>query len=167
MKTSTISTVAGSLMLLASPLTYAAPTTFVHLFEWNWQDIANECETFLGPKGYAAVQVSPPNEHIVGSQWWTRYQPVSYQIQSRGGDRAAFANMVNRCQAVGVDIYVDAVINHMAAGSGVGVAGNSFTTKQFPIYSPQDFHETCAINSEDYGNNPWRVQHCELVGLAD
>ena len=37
---------------------------FVHLFEWSWGDIAVECETFLGPKGYKAVQVSPPNEHI-------------------------------------------------------------------------------------------------------
>ena len=24
----------------------------VHLFEWPWSDIAAECETFLGPKGY-------------------------------------------------------------------------------------------------------------------
>ena len=28
--------------------------------------------------------------------------------------------MVNRCKTVGVDIYVDAVINHMTAGSGIG-----------------------------------------------
>ena len=67
----------------------ASPTTFVHLFEWRWSDVATECETFLGPNGYAAVQVSPPNEHIQGSQWWTRYQPVSYLLESRGGSRAA------------------------------------------------------------------------------
>jgi alpha-amylase len=24
----------------------------VHLFEWKWLDIAQECEEFLGPKGY-------------------------------------------------------------------------------------------------------------------
>lgn len=23
----------------------------VHLFEWKWLDIADECENFLGPKG--------------------------------------------------------------------------------------------------------------------
>nr|CAH7746109.1 unnamed protein product [Callosobruchus chinensis] len=28
------------------------------MFEWRWDDIANECETFLGPKGFAGVQVS-------------------------------------------------------------------------------------------------------------
>ena len=29
----------------------------VHLFEWKWDDIAAECERFLAPNGYAAVQV--------------------------------------------------------------------------------------------------------------
>ena len=38
----------------------------VHLFEWKWTDIANECEAYLGPKGFCAVQTSPPMEHIQG-----------------------------------------------------------------------------------------------------
>lgn len=32
-------------------------TTMVHLFEWKFCDIAKECEDFLGPMGYAGVQV--------------------------------------------------------------------------------------------------------------
>jgi alpha-amylase len=156
----------ASIALGLSSQVYAAPqpTTFVHLFEWNWQDVAKECEDYLGPKGYAAVQVSPPNEHIQGNQWWTRYQPVSYQLESRGGNRAEFIDMVNRCKAVDVDIYVDAIINHMAAGGGTGTAGSPYGNKSFPNYGPQDFHSTCAIN--DY-NNRWEVQNCELVSLAD
>src|SRR5690554_5556068 len=104
-----------TLILLASLFAFAIAlpahaqkTTFVHLFEWQWNDIASECENHLGPKGYAAVQVSPPQKSITGSQWWTRYQPVSYAIEGRSGTRAEFANMVSRCNAVGVDIYVDA-----------------------------------------------------------
>ncbi|WP_273049079.1 alpha-amylase family protein [Pseudoalteromonas sp.] len=162
-----ITTAGLSLGLTLPNIVSAAPTTFVHLFEWNWQDVAQECEQYLGPKGYAAVQVSPPNEHITGSQWWTRYQPVSYELKSRGGNRAQFIDMVNRCSAAGVDIYVDTLINHMAAGSGTGTAGNSFGNKSYPIYSPQDFHQSCTINNSDYGNNRYRVQNCELVGLAD
>ena len=160
------SLLASSLVLGISYQIQAAaqPTTFVHLFEWNWQDVAQECEDYLGPKGYAAVQVSPPNEHIQGGQWWTRYQPVSYQLESRGGNRGQFIDMVNRCKAVGVEIYVDAVLNHMAAGSGTGTAGSSYGNKNFPDFGPQDFHTTCAIN--DY-NNRWQVQNCELVSLAD
>ena len=146
-------------------------TVFVHLFEWKWTDIAKECENFLGPKGYAAVQVSPPQEHVQGSQWWTRYQPVSYKIESRSGTRAEFANMVTRCKAVGVDIYVDAVINHMTGvGSGTGVANSSYTSYAYPgIYSNWDFHH-CGRNGNDdianYGDR-WEVQNCELVNLAD
>lgn len=33
-------------------------TAMVHLFEWRWDDIAAECERFLGPYGFGGVQVS-------------------------------------------------------------------------------------------------------------
>ena len=136
----------------------AAPTTFVHLFEWNWQDIATECEQFLAPKGFAAVQVSPPNEHIQGAA-----------AEYRGGNRSEFIDMVNRCNAVGVKIYVDGVINHMAFGSGTGVAGTAYGDNYFPPhYGPNDFHQpACGINPEDYGSDRWRVQNCGLPGLPD
>jgi alpha-amylase len=146
-------------------------TVFVHLFEWKWTDIANECETWLGPKGYAAVQVSPPMEHIQGSQWWTRYQPVSYKIESRSGTRAQFANMVSRCNAVGVSIYVDAVINHTTGvGSGTGVFGSTYSAYNYPgIYQTQDFHHCGRNGTDDISNyqDRWEVQNCELVNLAD
>ena len=30
----------------------------VHLFEWRWDDIADECENVLAPAGYCGVQVN-------------------------------------------------------------------------------------------------------------
>jgi alpha-amylase len=44
----------------------AAPNrhTAVHLFEWKWTDIANECERFLGPYGYSGVQVNFINHFL-------------------------------------------------------------------------------------------------------
>ncbi|MCD4739405.1 MAG: alpha amylase C-terminal domain-containing protein [Anaerolineae bacterium] len=147
-------------------------TVFVHLFEWKWLDVAEECENFLGPKGFSAVQVSPPNEHaLVGAYpWWQRYQPVSYQIESRSGTRDQFIEMVQRCDAVGVDIYVDAVINHMTGvGSGTGIAGTSYTEYDYSVYEPWDFHH-CGRNGNDdiqNYNDRWEVQNCELVNLAD
>lgn len=30
----------------------------VHLFDWKFVDIAKECEDFLGPNGFAGVEVS-------------------------------------------------------------------------------------------------------------
>jgi alpha-amylase len=149
----------------------AAGDAFVHLFEWRWADIARECEVFLGPRGFKAVQVSPPTEHAViagsGYPWWQRYQPVSYRLdQSRSGTQAEFADMVNRCRAVGVGIYVDAVINHMTAGSGTGSAGGVYGKYDYPAvpWIRGDFHASCGVsNYQDAAN----VQNCELLGLAD
>ncbi len=156
-------------LTLALPFNTAQADTFVHLFEWKWSDVATECEQVLGPKGYSAVQVSPPQEHIQGDAWWTRYQPVSYQLQSRSGDANQFADMVSRCNAAGVDVYVDAVINHTASGAGTGTAGSSYSsdTLTYPSYSSNDFHQECSINSDDYSSDPWRVRNCRLVGLPD
>lgn len=145
---------------------------FVHLFEWRWPDVAAECEDVIGPAGYAAVQVSPPNEHIAGPAWWTRYQPVSYKIESRGGTRAEFADMVGRCKAAGVAIYADAIVNHMAGfDSGVGVAGSEFSEYNYPAvpYGYDDFHH-CGRNQEDRIENYqdlYEVQNCQLGTLDD
>ena len=156
-------------IVAALPMHQAQAGAFVHLFEWKWSDVAQECENFLGPKGFSAVQVSPPQEHIQGGAWWTRYQPVSYQLNSRSGDASEFADMVQRCNAAGVDVYADAVINHMANGSGTGTAGSYYDSGSFsfPIYSGNDFHAPCGINPEDYGTDAWRVRNCQLVGLPD
>ena len=121
------------------PNVFPGRSVMIHLFEWKWTDIAAECERFLGPKGYAGVQVSPPNEHAVISNsqypWYQRYQPVSYKLVSRSGNEQEFINMVNRCNAVGVRIYVDAIINHMtAAAAGSGSGGTQFNpgSRYFP-----------------------------------
>ncbi|NJP51441.1 glycosidase [Streptomyces sp. SBST2-5] len=136
------------------------------LFEWNFASVARECTTTLGPAGYGYVQVSPPAEHIQGGQWWTSYQPVSYRIAGRLGDRTAFKNMVDTCHAAGVKVVVDTVINHMSAGSGTGTGGSSYTKYDYPgLYSASDF-DTCTSEITDYRDR-WNVQNCELVGLAD
>lgn len=151
-----------------------ASGVFVHLFEWRWADVARECETFLGPKGFTAVQVSPPNEHAVlagnGYPWWQRYQPVSYKLESRSGTRAEFVDMVQRCRKAGVGIYVDAVLNHTTAQTtGTGSAGTKFNKYAYPdLYAQTDFHSpVCQIQDADYATSAEHVQRCELVGLAD
>jgi alpha-amylase len=164
----------------ALPATAAPPgarAVIVHLFEWKWTDVATECATVLGPKGYGGVQVSPPQEHIVlpsrNYPWWQRYQPISYQLQTRGGSRQQFADMVAACHAAGVRVYADAVINHTAGGwpaGTVGSAGSSFSHYDYPgTYQVQDFHH-CGRNGNDdivnYGD-AFEVQNCELVDLAD
>ena len=148
----------------------AAPSlgAIVHLFEWPWQEIATECEEVLGPAGFAAVQVSPPQEHAVieGRPWWERYQPVSYAIAGRGGNAAEFADMVARCGAVGVDVYVDAVLNHMAWGGGTGTGGTSYGFLEYgDIYTEEHFHD-CEHGISNWGSRD-EMQNCRLATLPD
>ncbi|MGW6866226.1 carbohydrate-binding module family 20 domain-containing protein [Streptomyces sp. NPDC054901] len=160
---------AGTLTAQAPQARAAAPgerdVTAV-LFEWRFDSVAKACTDSLGPAGYGFVQVSPPQEHIQGPQWWTSYQPVSYKIAGRLGDRAAFKRMVDTCHAAGVKVVADAVINHMAAGDGTGTGGSSYTKYGYPgLYSGADMDDCRATisNYQDRGN----VQNCELVQLAD
>ncbi len=97
----------------------------VQMFEWTWDSIASECTNFLGPAGYGYVQsashlfqphdlsadgmicrnlASPPQEHVTGDQWWTDYQPVSYTLTSKRGNRSQFANMISTCHKAGVKV---------------------------------------------------------------
>ena len=158
-----------SWLTLSAELSAASRSVMVHLFEWPWQDIARECEMVLGPAGVAAVQVSPPQEHAVidFSPWWQRYQPVSYQLKSRSGNREEFIEMVNRCEKVGVHIYVDAVLNHMSfLSEGVGSGGYAIEKYSYPfLYSDQDFHNCRhGINN---GGDRWQVHNCDLATAPD
>ncbi|MEU9038165.1 carbohydrate-binding module family 20 domain-containing protein [Streptomyces sp. NPDC048352] len=136
------------------------------LFEWRFDSVGKACTESLGPAGYGYVQVSPPQEHVQGAQWWTSYQPVSYKIAGRLGDRDAFKRMVDTCHAAGVKVVADSVINHMAAGDGVGTGGSSYTKYGYPgIYSGSDMDD-CRATISTYQDRA-NVQNCELVQLAD
>ena len=73
-----------------------------------------------------AVKVFPASEFILTfdtveegelNPCWFLYQPVSYKLQSRIGDKKQFKNMTNICKQHGVRVYSNVVINHMA-GNG-------------------------------------------------
>ncbi len=161
----------------------AAPMSndvIANLWEWPWASVASECTSVLGPAGYGAVQVAPPEDSIsvAGHPWWDVYQPVAYDLNSRFGTRAQFASMVSACHAAGVKVYVDAVINHTTGSnqtSTTAYGGASFTNNySYPSagYGWADFHhypDDCP-NSDNqihnWGSQP-DVQECQLVGLSD
>ncbi|KAM8930432.1 pancreatic alpha-amylase-like [Pelodytes ibericus] len=165
-----------------NPNLKSGKTSIVHLFEWRWADIAEECERYLGPNGFGGVQISPPNENLIvtipNRPWYERYQPISYNLCTRSGNEQEFRDMVTRCNDVGVFIYVDAVINHMCGGAaGYGTSstcGSKYNarTRDFPSvpYSFLDFNDgKCKTRSgeiENYGDER-QVRDCRLVGLLD
>lgn len=157
-----------------APATAPVDGPIIQMFQWPWDSVAQECTDFLGPKGFGAVQVSPPQEHVVledeSHPWYQDYQPVSYELDSRRGDRAAFASMVQACNAAGVEVYVDAVVNHMTGSgsvdSGPGSGGSTYEKYDYPgLYGDEDFH-SCRRDIENYDDKE-EVRNCELVGLSD
>ena len=150
-------------------------TVGIQMFMYSWNSIKDECTNHLGPNGIDWVQISPPQEHIRGEQWWVHYQPVSYKIESRLGTRAEFAAMTQACNEAGVMIIADAVINHMANSSGIGWADTEFDKYGYPgLYGESDFHATmdpsedrfCDSNIEAY-DDLWETTSCMLGGLPD
>lgn len=157
------------LILLCISRFAVAETAFVHLFEWRWESIAEECETFLGPKGFTAVQISPPQEHLDHPTWWARYQPVSLtKLTSRSGTEAELREMIERCHKAGVKIYADVVINNWANlpdASRVGSGGSAWSSYEYPDLTRKDFHTpACGIDNYTRAETVW---HCELYGMPD
>jgi alpha-amylase len=151
-----------------------------NLFEWNWASVASECTNVLGPDGYAAVQVAPPEDSLDSSThaWWDVYQPVDYNLTGRMGTDAQFQAMVTACHTAGVKFYTDVVLNHMAAqptsGTATSYGGVSYTpsTLSYPDYNSANFHSypsDCPESSDSIVN--WdsypEVTLCRLDGLPD
>ncbi|KAJ6645992.1 Alpha-amylase-related protein [Pseudolycoriella hygida] len=142
----------------------------VQLFEWKFADIARECETFLSKNNFAAVQISPVNENIIikDRPWWERLQPLSYKILSRSGNVHEFFDMTQRCNKVDILVYVEIVINHMAAPQSVviGTAGSTATHRNYPSvgYETEDFHKPCRITNYFDAHE---VRNCELENMPD
>ena len=150
---------------LASPLAHAE--VMVNLFQWNYLDAAKECETVLAPKGVGAIHLASPVERAVGSEWWRAFMPVNLDnFTTPAGNEAEFKSMLSRCNAAGVKVFVNAPLNHMAAGKGVGTGGSTYDASayQFPQFSSEDFHHIGTIR--DYMDRK-QVQQGDLAGLSD
>ncbi|MET9294803.1 carbohydrate-binding module family 20 domain-containing protein [Streptomyces sp. NPDC003077] len=136
------------------------------MFERHFTSVAKACTDELGPAGYGYVQISPPNEHLAGSPWWTAYQPVSYKIGTKLGNRSDLKSMIDTCHAAGVKVIADVVINHMANASGTGSAGSPFSKYDYPgTYSGADL-DTCRKKIVNYRDR-WESQNCEMGDLPD
>jgi alpha-amylase len=165
-----ISTISGD-SEFKNPHMFDNRSSIVHLFEWKFSDIAEECK-FLGEKNFGGVQVSPVHDSSKDENfsWYMRYQPVSYEIASRSGSVEEFQKMITSCHQHKIRIYVDVVLNHMATGENqiFGYSGSSAEPSilQYPAisYGPEDFNEFCLILNK---SDAFEIRNCRLDGLPD
>lgn len=90
---------------------------------------------------------------------------------SRSGNESEFIDMTKRCNAVGVRVFVDIVMNHMAKDlpndiQTIGTAGSVAYNRTYPSvpYEASDFHRPCSI---DHYFDAHIVRNCDLFGLPD
>mmetsp|Transcript_4618 Transcript_4618/g.13345 ORF Transcript_4618/g.13345 Transcript_4618/m.13345 type:complete len:924 (+) Transcript_4618:63-2834(+) len=168
---------------------------FVKLWEWNYDDIARECREYLGPNGFDAVQLSPVAEHIRGSKWWTKYQPISFGLNTRSGTAAQFKSMVAECRAAGVEVIVDLIINHIGQPCGeakgdsmpcLGWNGSKYGNRRiggangWDAATPADFHHSpvnelygaCGVGPPDFlcgslVTTDCSCCRCDMYGMPD
>lgn len=168
---------------------------YVQLWEWNYVDIAKECARYLGPNGIGAVQISPVTEHILGSEWYTKYQPIGFGLHSRSGSAQQLAEMIATCRAAGVQIMVDVILNHIAAPCPaalqagytavmpcVGWAGSNYGNRRINSEDgwkgPELFHNilgnlmgNCPVEEPDFtcpqSEPPGDCTKCDFKGLPD
>jgi alpha-amylase len=97
-----------------------------------------------------------------------RYGPISYNLTTRSGNEAAFADMTRRCNAAGIRIYVDVVFNHMTGSGTMGSGGNSADpyARNFPAvpYDNSHFNPRCQIIN---WSSAYELRNCELYNLPD
>ncbi|WP_433825753.1 carbohydrate-binding module family 20 domain-containing protein [Actinoplanes sp. CA-015351] len=189
----TLTAAAGILTAVSLPTTASAAVSLndsdvtANLWEWNFNSVAAACTNHLGPAGFGAVQVAPPQDSVSLSSssdgahpWWEVYQPTSYDVAGRLGNQAAFTAMTTACHNAGVRVYVDAVINHMAGANNTQTTtygGSTFTPTGYSYpsvpYAYGDFHHPGDgyCNDEDGVIDNWNdineIQNCELLSLSD
>lgn len=96
----------------------------VEMFGWPHADIEEECET-LAKSGWMGVKLFPAQESLLSYEWtdngelnpwYWYYQPVSYNLNGRGGTRDQLRKTIQTCRKHNVRVYADAVVNHMTGG---------------------------------------------------
>ena len=154
----------GSFQLPDIAETGLRPLTIFHAFNWRFRDILGKLWE-LRQSGYDAVQVSPAQKSIGGgSQWWERYQPVSYTEIEGLGSLDDLQELCTAAREKEIIVIADVVFNHMAT---VGSRDDWMRSKHdsgfrqelmqrldthFPPFTREDFNPWMECGWEDWDN---------------
>nr|KAG5697641.1 hypothetical protein BaRGS_011190 [Batillaria attramentaria] len=137
-----------------SPHCATGRTTIVELFEWRWDDVAAECERFLGPMGFCGVQVRN-----------CRYEGRADLRLSKDYVRGKLAEFMNNLITIGVAGFRVDSAKHMWPGDLENIFGrlqvrlnlksDVFGSNKRPfIYQHvPDYDDNEAIRAYEYTNN--------------
>lgn len=145
---------------------------WVQFFQWSWDSIREFCESGAH-EGISGIVLPPVHEHIALTPptWWERYQIVSYKLITRSGNEEGLKRILRSCHRVGIKVYVDLILNHMAGfDSGQGFGGTQFTKFFYPGTWEYDDFNHCGRHGDNVIRNfkdKYELQYCMLLNLAD
>lgn len=144
--------------LARAVLSVSPPPVIVQLFDWKFADIQRALPR-LRETGYTHLHVSPVQLSVENGKWWGKYQPIDYRvIEGPLGDRAELCRLAAAADELGVELIVDVVLNHMAAGDRVRVVKGELVEARFPDFQKEDFHPFRPIEDwedEEEVRNHW------------
>jgi alpha-amylase len=93
------------------------PIAIYHAFDERFEKITSNLNE-LKKLGFSHIQVSPiqqSNQETSDNRniWWNAYQPVSYDIGGKYGDRDEFKQLLSAANTADLKIIVDVVFNHL------------------------------------------------------
>ncbi|WP_408958549.1 alpha-amylase domain-containing protein [Natrinema sp. 74] len=135
---------------------------FFQYFHETWPTITDDLST-VADCGYDGIWIQAPqkSELTWGDQNGRNdpplgYQPVDFRsFDSEFGTESELTRLVETAHEHDLEVYVDCVMNHMAAQRGY----------DFPQFEKKHFHTD--VGSIDDWNDEQQVEHGNLLGLKD
>jgi len=146
----------------SSPAEAAGEPIMMQYFHEPWSTVESDIPT-IADVGYDAIWIQQPAEAIL--TWDDQdgrndpplgYQPVDLRnFNSEFGTESELQSLIDTAHSHGVEVYLDTVLNHMAAAS--------YDT--FPQFEYEHFHHD--VGAIDDWSDPHQVKHGEFLGLKD
>ncbi len=88
----------------------------LHAFNWTYKEITANLESIrnAGFRNVLTMPVQPPKSG--GASWWAFYQPLGMSVgeSSSLGTKAELKELCDRAEEMGIGIFADIVVNHLA-----------------------------------------------------
>jgi alpha-amylase len=142
----------------------------LHAFYWTFDEVRERLPE-IKDAGYSGVQVGPiqrTKEPGIGYEsWWLLYQPASFRTigNFQLGTDADFREMTAAADQLGIDIIVDAVINHVADNGNQSWSDAVDAELKNPDYyhgwgEIQEYRDRSWVTQGDLGGGPdLKTQH--------
>ena len=162
------------LTLLSNPIFSQTPSgdTYLQGFYWNvvpdgvWWDSLSKLGPKLKSAGFSAIYIPPPSKGAGGgfSMGYDIYDHYDFgefyqkgSTETRFGSKSELERMVNSMKSLGLDVYVDVVLNHTAGGE-LKSKNNCRTDSAYLIFNYPFGSKRFPKNANSF--NPSELNNC-------